>query len=56
MDLQSNIERIEECLHCEQVEYCCINISEPQDNVDVTCLTREILSMEDGKYDKGRTS
>lgn len=56
MDLKSNIGRIEECLHCEYFEYCCINISEPQDNVDGTCLTREILSMEDSKYDKGRTS
>lgn len=56
MDQKNDIERIEECLYCEYFEYCCINISEPQDNVDGTCLTREILSMKDDKYDKSRTS
>ena len=56
MDQKNDIERIEECLNCEYFEYCSINISDPEDNPNGTCLTKEILSMKDVKYEKSRTS
>lgn len=56
MDRKNDIERIEEFLYCEYFEYCSINVSDPKDNSDGTCLPKEILSMKDDKYDKSRTS
>lgn len=56
MDRKNDIERIQECLYCEYFEYCSTNISHPEDNPDGTCLTKQILSMKDGRYDKSRTS
>ena len=37
-------------------DYCINNISNPKDNEDGTCLTKDLLDMKDGKYDKSRTS
>lgn len=56
MDQKNNADRILECLYCEYFEYCFTNISDPQDNVDGSCKTREILSIKGGYHDKSRTS
>ena len=56
MDRKNDIRRIIECLQCEYYEYCCVHISDPQDNPDGTCLTKKILSMRNDDYDTSRTS
>ena len=52
----SDVERVVECLHCKYFEYCINNISNPKDNEDGTCLTKDLLDMKDGKNVKSTTS
>ena len=51
-----DVKRVFECFHCKYFDYCINNISNPKDNEDGTCLTKDLLDMKDGKYDKSRTS
>lgn len=52
----SDVKRVFECFHCEYFDYCMNNIPNPKDNEDGTCLTKDLLDMEDGKNVKSRTS